>query len=167
MTNDILSSLDKRNSVFIVLLDMYAAFDTVDHQLHLMRLENRVRPGGQVLDWVVSYLSSKYQYVSVAGSSYEPKPLACGFPQGSLLGPIFFTIYTLPLEDIAHQNNLLFHLYADNTRLYLSFDCTDLAKTNVALHPLEKCTSEMKSWILTNKLKLNEGKTEFIEISKT
>ena len=137
VANDILNSLDKRNSVFLVLLDLSAAFDTVDHQLLLSRLKNRVRLGGQVLDWVVSYLSSRYQCVSVARSSSEPKPLACGVPQGSVLGPIFFTIHTLPLLDIALKYKLFFHLYADDTQLYLSFDCNDSTNTNAVLHTLE------------------------------
>ena len=69
VTNNILNSLDRRNSVFLVLLDLSAAFDTVDHKKLLEILEKRVRLGIQVLDWVVSCLSSRYQYVSVAGSS--------------------------------------------------------------------------------------------------
>ncbi len=60
VTNDILNALDAKNSVFLVLLDLSTAFDTVDHKKLLERLEKRVRLGGLVLDWVVSYLSSRY-----------------------------------------------------------------------------------------------------------
>ncbi len=108
------------------------------------RLKNRVGLGGQVLNWVVSYLSSRYQYVSVASSSSEPKPLACGVPQGSVLGPIFFTIHTLPLLDIALKYKLFFHLYADDTQLYQSFDSNDSTTTTAALHILESCMLEIK-----------------------
>ena len=95
VTNDILSSIDKRNSVFLVLLDLSAAFNTVDHKQLLERLEKRVGLSAQVRDWVVSYLSSRYQFVSVAGSNSELKPLACGVPQ-----------------DLVLRANLLHHLYA-------------------------------------------------------
>ena len=111
-------------------------------------------------------MSSRYHYVSVAGSSSEPRHLACGFPLGSMLGPIFFTVYMLPLGNIACKHKLSFHLYADDTQLYLSFDCNDPANTHTTLHFIEKCIAEIKSWMLANKLKLNAGKTEFLEILK-
>ena len=81
ISNDILCSLDIRDSVFVVLLDLSTAFDTVDHKLLLSRLEHRVRLGGQALDWAISYLSSRFQYVSAAGSSSNPRPLSCGVPR--------------------------------------------------------------------------------------
>ena len=72
VTNDILNSLDRINSVFLVLLDLSAVFDMVDHKKLLDRLEKTVGVGGLVLDWVVSYTSSRYQYVLVAGSALSP-----------------------------------------------------------------------------------------------
>ncbi len=86
--------------------------------------------------------------------------------EGSVLGPTFFTIYTLPLGDIARKHNLSFHLYADDTQLYLSFDCNDKTNTLSTLHSIEMCIAEIKSWMPANKLKLNGGKTEFLEITK-
>ena len=67
--------------------------------------------------------------MSVAGSSSEQKPLACGVPKGSVLGPIFFTIYTLLLADIAPKYKLSFRLYTDGTQIYLSFDYNDSTNT--------------------------------------
>ena len=92
VANDILCALDRRESVFLVLLDLSTAFDAVDHKLLLTRLEDRVGHSGQVQDWATSYLTGRHQYVTLSGSSSEPRPLTCGVPQGSVLGPIFFTI---------------------------------------------------------------------------
>ena len=110
VANDILCALDRWESACIVLLDFSAVFDTVNHKLLLSRLEDRVGLSGQVLDWVISYLSGRYQYVSLSSSSSEPRPLTCGVPQGLVLGPIFFTIYTLLLGDLARKFNQPFHL---------------------------------------------------------
>ncbi len=168
VANDILCALDRRELVFLVLLDLSAMFDTVDHKLLLSRLEDRVGLSGQVLDWATSYLTGRYQYVSRSGSSSEPRPLTCSVPQGSVLGTIFFTIYTRPLGDIARKFNLSFHLYADDTQLYLSFNRSDPASADLAINKLEQCIHEIKQWMLVNKLKLNGNKTEFIKIaSKT
>ncbi len=164
VANNILCALDWWDSVFVV-LDLSAVFNTVDHKLLLSRLGDRVRLGGQVLDWATSYLTGRYQYVSGSGSSSKPRLLACGVSQGLVLGPIFFTIYTLPLGDIARKFNLSFPLYMDDTRLYLLFDHKDPALANLALNQLELCISEIKQWMLINKLKPNGNKTEFIKIA--
>ena len=87
-------SLDQRKSDFLVLLDLSAAFDTVDHQMLLDRLATRIGLGGVVLDWARSYLLSRTQFVSILDARSESQVLSSGVPQGSVLGPIFFTIYT-------------------------------------------------------------------------
>ena len=151
--------------MFLVLLDLSTVYDTVNHKLLLSRLEDRVELNGQVWDWATSYMTGRQQYVFLSGSSSEPRPLICGVPQGSVLGPIFFTIYTLPLGDIARKFNLSFHLYADDMQLYLSFDQSDPASPNLAINKLEQCIHEIKQWMLVNKLKRNGNKTEFIKIA--
>ena len=96
VTNDILCSLDRWDSVFLVLLDLSAAFDNVDNKLLLAKLKNRVGLGWQVLHWATSYLSRRLYYVSVPGSSSEPRPLTCGVPQGSVQGSIFHHLHSTP-----------------------------------------------------------------------
>lgn len=89
--------------------------------------------------------------------------LACGVPQGSALGPKLFTIYTLPICDIIKKHNSGFHLYADDTQLYLASRRADGEVTQQqTLQKLEACIAEIWQWMPLNELKLNDSKTEFM-----
>ena len=99
--NDILSSLNNRKMVALVLLDLSAAFDTIDHEKLLHRLETRFGINGTALDWFRSYLSNRSQAVRINNSSSEKMYHNFGVPQGSVLGPILFTLYVAPVADIA------------------------------------------------------------------
>ena len=102
---DILQAFDHREVTCLVLLDLSAAFDTVDHQLLLNRLKHRFGVVGKAYDWIKSYLSDRTQQVVVgdialAGATSSKSRLKLGIPQGSVLGPILFTLYISPLGDI-------------------------------------------------------------------
>ena len=90
VVNDVLLAMDHKESVFLVLLDLSAAFDTINHQLLLGHLAGRVGVDGVPLDWIKSYLLGRTQYVSIAGEKSECYQLTSSVPQGSVLGPIFF-----------------------------------------------------------------------------
>ena len=94
------------------------AFDTIDHEVLLTRLPSRISLCGAALDWARSHLTDRTQFVSVGDGQSLTGRLSRGVSQGSVLGPIFFTIYTLPLGDIVWRYSMSFHLYADNTQLY-------------------------------------------------
>ena len=94
--NDILKALDRRHGVILILLDMSAAFDTVDHDVLVTRLVQRFGVTGCAIAWIKSYLADRSQSVNINGGVSNDTPLAFGVPQGSALGPILFSIYTTP-----------------------------------------------------------------------
>ena len=100
IVNDILSALDNNNISVLLLLDLSAAFDTLDHQILLSRLNSVFGIQSTALQWFHSYLSDRYQSTSVNNSSSSPSQLMYGVPQGSVLGPILFVLCTTLLSDI-------------------------------------------------------------------
>ena len=159
--NDIVSAVDKGCGVCLILLDLSAAFDTVDHTILCTFLENHIGLGGHALDFFKSYLADRTQCVSVKGVMSEMNKLIYGVPQGSVLGPIEFCIYTLPLSAIL-KHYKIDYIYADDTQIYCSFDAESLDEV---LGSLDNCISDIRSWIITNKLKINDSKTEFLLIT--
>uniref|UniRef100_A0A669DT12 Reverse transcriptase domain-containing protein n=1 Tax=Oreochromis niloticus TaxID=8128 RepID=A0A669DT12_ORENI len=144
-------------SVF-VLLDLSAAFNTVDHNILLERLEHAVGITGTALQWFVSYLSNRLQFVHVNGESSSHTKVNYGVPQGSVLGPILFTLYMLPLGSIIRRHSIHFHCYADDTQLYLSMKPGNTHQ----LVKLQECLKDIKTWMAANFLLLNSDQTEVI-----
>lgn len=162
--NDITRSIDNGNGVYLILLDLSAAFDTVDHQILLSFLRDHIGLGGHAFSMFQSYLQDRTQCVSIEGVLSELCDLAFGVPQGSVLGPIIFCIYTLPLGAILQKHNVSYHIYADDTQLYCSFNIKSSAN---ALNSITTCVSEIRSWMILNNLKINDDKTEFLQITSS
>uniref|UniRef100_A0A674PNC8 Reverse transcriptase domain-containing protein n=1 Tax=Takifugu rubripes TaxID=31033 RepID=A0A674PNC8_TAKRU len=156
VTNDLLIASDHGLVSMLVLLDLSAAFDTVDHSILLQRLEYVIGIEGTALDWFRSYLSDRYQFAHVHGVPSSYSRVSHGVPQDSVLGPILFTLYMLPLGNIIRQHGINFHCYADDTQLYLSIKPEKTDK----LVTLQTCLKDIKSWMSSNFLLLNPGKTE-------
>ena len=101
--DDILWAVDEKQCVILLLLDLSAAFDTIDHDMLLSRLWKYIGLRDTALNWFKSYLSQRQQSVLINGVKSIMVPLSCGVPQGLGLGPILFTIYLLPLGDIIRK----------------------------------------------------------------
>ena len=128
--NDLIVAMDRGEVTSLILLDLSAAFDTVDHSILLTRPQNWFGLDGLSLDWISSYLSLRSQAVSINDSISAFSTLSCGVPQGSVLSPLLFTLYTTPLGSVISKNSLKYHLYAEDT------SCTSLSLLQMLLYLL-------------------------------
>ena len=154
--NDILMSLDNKQVTCLSLLDLSAAFDTVSHKLLLNRLKSCFGTTGAVLKWLEEYLTGRHQQVVLGEGAEqvmsENVTLKQGVPQGSILGPILFTLYTSPLGDICRSHNVVFHSYADDQQNYMSFSPASQGSKDHCIQTLESCISDIHIWMRTNLL---------------
>ena len=119
--NDILLNMAKGSVTALTLLDLSAAFDTIDHTILLDRLKVYYGISELALGWFRSYLSGRTHSVKVGSTLSHPAPLQYGVPQGSVLGPILFSLYTNPISSIIHSHSSIdYHFYADDTQLYIT-----------------------------------------------
>ena len=161
--NDLLSAMNQGKLSLLVLLDLSAAFDTVDHKILLQCLSTQYGICGIALKWFCSYLTSRSSYVSVDGARSDSSPLKYGVPQGSVLGPQLFCMYTAAVSRIITSHGLHYHRYADDTQIYCTVDPTQAA-VDSALQCLESCLTDLRKWLSSNYLKLNDEKTEFLVV---
>ncbi len=159
MTNDLLLSSDHGCISLLVLLDLSAAFDTIVHSIILNRLENFVGISGSALAWLKSYLSDCHQFVAVNEEVSYRSQVQYGVPQGSVLGPLLFTLYMLPLGYIS-KHGVSFHCFADDTQLYIYSRPGETHQ----IEKLMECIVDIKNWMTNNFLLLNSEKTEVLII---
>jgi len=159
VTTDISMAADRGQLTLLMMLDLSAAFDTVDHAILLARLNKSFGLSDTALKWFNSYLQNRSQVVFSGGVLSNVSALACGVPQGSVLSPLLFVLYTVDLLFIIERNGLNGHMYADDTQTYVYFSPNEIS---MALASLQECFSELQMWMNNNKLVLNASKTEII-----
>ena len=163
--NDLLLSVDSHGGAILVLLDLSAAFDTIDHATLLNALQSQCGITGTVLKWFTSYLADRLQAVRIGEAISDFVRLVFGVPQGSVLGPILFTLYTSPLGVIVRRHGLLYHFYADDSQLYIVFKTKDHISIDDATAKVEASATNIRAWMNKHFLKLNEDKTELLVIT--
>ena len=143
----IIRAMSQQQATGLCLLDLSAAFDTIDHTIPLHRLKSWFGFTDTVLSWIQSYLSSRSFTVDINGIKSPPSKLLYGVPQGSVLGPPLFILYTTPLSLIISQPSVNHILYADDTQLFLSFSA-DTFSENILL--LQNTITNISSWMASN-----------------
>ena len=158
MKNDIHLSLSHGEATALILLDLSATFDTIDHTSLLSCLLDWFGVGGFALKLFSSYLMEHFQAVKIGSTLSDLKILLYGIPLGSVL--LLFSIYTSPLSTlIGKHKRIKFHFYADDSQLYVPLSHMN---ASAAFDKLNRCLQDIKEWMSASKLKLNPDKTEFI-----
>src|SRR5208282_2011416 len=162
--SDLLLNVDRGEVGALVLLDLSAAFDTVDHDILLRCMRTTYGFDGPVLKWFRSYLHGRSQYVRRVSSRSTSTKLFCGVPQGSVLGPILFILHTADLMLLIEKHGLHGHLYADDTQIYGSCLPDDVDNFG---NRISACIDDVARWMQSNRLQLNIGKTEVLWCATT
>ena len=154
ITDKIQKAIENKQYSCGIFLDLSKAFDTVNHDILITKLEHYgIR--GIAKDWFKSYLFNRKQYVSIRGVNSDVEHISCGVPQGSVLGPLLFLLY---INDFGNCSDLFdFHLFADDANLFFSHDnllrLEELINYNLI---------KVQSWLSANRLCLNIDKTNYV-----
>ena len=162
VNNDILTALNEGKCTLLVKLDISAAFDTVNHEMLLQRYSALFGLSDTVLSWFASYLSGRRQSVQVGSDVSNIIEMLCGFAQGSTLGGPKYNMFVTPLDELIKLHEVNHEAYADDSNVYISFDLKNATAKTSAISQMEQCLSDIKRWMVKNKLKLNCGKTEAV-----
>ena len=155
--DDIHSAMESRSGVVLLALDISAAFDTINHEILLKRLECDFGITSVALDWIRSYISDRECYVAVSSNVSDSWKCVSSISQRSVLGPLFFPLYVAPIAQIFGECGIKFHQYADDTQLYTGVNSADISN----FEALRNCRMAT-NWFLANDLQLNADKTEAI-----
>ena len=160
IVTDIQECIAQKKMVALIALDLSSAFDTIDHNILLHKLERDYGISGSVLKWMRSYLKGRTFSVRIIDVDGKPVILVYGIPQGSVLGPLLFVLYVHDLVKVAESFGLSIHLYADDSQMYIGF--SPLTESTATMSTITSCLQEVEKWMKLNFLKINIGKTNII-----
>ena len=165
LTSNLLWGLNNKSTFLVISLDLSAAFDTVDHEI-LLSIFFQIGIIGQAHSLMKSYLNGRTQSVIIDGSYSEDKSIETGVPQGSILGPVLFILYLLPLRSLLNEFLASYHIYADTITIYLEFD---LGTTFANFRKHKKIIASVLKLLVALKFKVNSSKTHcmFVTIQRT
>ena len=153
-------NIDDGKLVSLVLLDLRAAFDTVDHKITLLEvINNRFLVDDIPLSWFRSYLTGRTQSIIVNGVQSAHSSVACSVPQGSVLGATKIISYIADVVEVFQHNSVLHHLFADDKQHY---SATIIAEIDASRKRLSRCIFHVRDWCASRRLQLNANKTELI-----
>ena len=144
------------------MLDFSSEFDTIYHTILGHRLHTDFRFTDTILQWISSCLTDRTHYVSLSNHRSAFAPVHSGVPQGSVLGPMLFTMYVKPLSAIVDSHSIIHHSFADDLKLQMSAPPDRISEL---LHSIQSCISDVIAWETANMLKLNDSKTELMLVT--
>ena len=155
--SDALTADHDRQVTLITLVDLPSAFDCVDHELLLHRLQYNFDFTDDVLCWITSFVSDRTQQVSYDGQLSPIRPVQFRVPHGSVLGPLLFVLYTADLNKIIASHRLQLHQYADDCQVCATTSVDDV---ELAIDRLAGCVADVGAWTTSSRLRLNSSKTQ-------
>ena len=160
--NDIVAEPSKLTHGLVIMLDMSAAFDTLKHDHILKILSGQYGFGDVVLNWFKSYFNDRKYSVAVNQSHSDTFNLTVGVPQGSILCPLLFILFTKNLQAVAAKHGFSFHAYADDIQLYTTF--LPESEATEVINKIQECMQDIQKWMTAHYLKINVEKTKLLEI---
>ena len=159
---DLFLSLNKGNISVLALLDFSSAFHTVEHPILVHRLHTDFGFTDSVLQWFSSYLTDRTHYVSLSDHCSAFALVHSGVPQGSILGPILFTMYIKTMSAIIDSHSIMHHSFADDLQLQMSAPPDRISEL---LHSMQSCISDVKASATANMLNINDNKSELMLVT--
>ena len=154
--SDFLTAADRQQVTLLGLLDLSAAFDCVDHTILLQRLCSVFGLTDVVLQWIESFLSNRTQQVAFNGQLSVTQPVLFGVPQGSVLGPLLYVLYTAELDKVVARHGFQIHQYADDIQIYTYTTIDNAASAD----RFATCLTDVEAWLRASRLRLNPTKTQ-------